>query len=441
MKCPKNVEYLLYSVLMFDINKTMKYISRIADNILREDLAIFGAVQISGPKFCGKTETAKQFAKSQINLQTDNSVANAMASDPRILLLGDTPRLIDEWQEYPQIRNVIRHEVDERHSKGQFILTGSATPNDATEAKLHSGAGRMSRMHMRTMTWSELGWSNGRVKLKDILAGKKIESGVTETSIQDITKYLVIGGWPEYIDTSEEVARRKNRAYVTNIIESDISRVSGINRDPARVRSIFESYARNIATPAKVSTIVSDASKENGIELDRKTVTGYLSDLTRLMIVDDLPAWNTHIRSSAKLRSTPKRHLVDPSLAAAILNLSSDALIKDLNYTGFLFESQVIHDLRVYAEALGAAVYYYRDSDGDEVDAIIEMPDHKFAAFEVKLGIGSVEEAAGSLIRFKNKLTDKKHKDLISLNVVVSSGFAATRPDGINVIPLDALGV
>jgi predicted AAA+ superfamily ATPase len=426
---------------MIDIIKIMKYIPRIADNILREDLAIFGAVQISGPKFCGKTETAKQFAKSQVNLQTDNSVANAMASDPHILLLGAVPRLIDEWQEYPQIRNVIRHEVDERQIKGQFILTGSATPNDATEARLHSGAGRMSRMHMRTMTWSEIGWSNGHVKLKDILTGKRIKSEKTETSVQDVTKHLVIGGWPEYIYASEEVARRKNRAYVATIIESDISRVSGVNRDPARVRSIFESYARNISTPAKVSTIVSDASKQNGIELDRKTVTGYLDDLTRLMIVDDLPAWNTHIRSSAKLRSTPKRHLVDPSLAAAILNLSSDALIKDLNYTGFLFESQVVHDLRVCAEALEATTYYYRDSDGDEVDIIVETPNHKFAAFEVKLGIGSVEEAVESLIRFKNKLTDKKQKDLISLNVIVSSGFAATRPDGINVIPLDALGV
>lgn len=429
-------------MLVLDTIKTMKYIPRIADDILRKDLAIFGAVQIMGPKFCGKTETAKQQAKSQINLQTDKSAANAMASDPRLLLIGDTPRLVDEWQEYPLIRNIVRHEVDEREERGQFILTGSSTPNDATEATLHSGAGRMSRIRMRTMTWSELGWSNGSVKLTNILAGNKIESAVTKTSVQHVIEHIVIGGWPEYINDGEEVARRKNRAYVNNVIESDISRISGINRDPTRVRKIFESYARNIATPAKISTIASDATEEKGVtELDRKTVTSYLGDLTRLMIIDDLPAWNTHIRSSAKLRVTPKRHLADPSLAVAVLNLSSDALIKDLNYAGFLFESQVVHDLRVYAEALEATAYYYRDSDGDEVDVIIETPNHKFAAFEVKLGIGAVEEAVESLNRFKDKLTDKKQEDLISLNVIVSSGFAATRPDGINIIPLDALGV
>lgn len=420
----------------------MHYIKRIADDLLRDELTYFGAVQITGPKFCGKTETAKQQAASQINLQTNPSVAIAMSSDPRVLLIGDVPRLVDEWQDYPLIRNVVRHEVDERKQYGQFILTGSATPNDETEARLHSGAGRIAQMRMRTMTWSELGWSNNSVSLADILSGNKIKSSSIETSIQEIARRLAIGGWPEQANASEAIALKKNRAYVDNVIESDISKVSNTRRDPKRVRKIFESYARNIATPAKVSTIISDTSSaRESLEIDRSTVAAYLDDLTRLMIIDDLPAWNTHIRSSAKLRVTPKRHFADPSLAVATLNLSSDLLIKELNYMGFLFESLVVHDLRVYAEALDASAYYYLDTDGDEVDIIIETRDGKFAAFEVKLGIGAAEEAVQSLDRFKKKLTDKKQADLISLNVITGSGVAYTRPDGVNIIPIGALGV
>lgn len=420
----------------------MSYIKRIADDILRDNLSYFGAVQINGPKFCGKTETAKQQAASQINLQTDPSVAIAMSSDPRVLLIGDTPKLIDEWQDYPLIRNVVRHEVDERKQYGQFILTGSSTPNDETEAKLHSGAGRIAQMRMRTMAWSELGWSNASVSLASLLSGKKVKPSSVETSLQEIARRLAIGGWPEQAKATETIALKKNRAYVDNIIESDISRVSNTRRDPVRVRKIFESYARNIATPAKVSTIISDTSSvRESVEIDRSTVVAYLDDLTRLMIIDDLPAWNTHIRSSAKLRVTPKRHFADPSLAVAALNLSSDLLIKELNYMGFLFESLVVHDLRVYAEALDASAYYYLDTDGDEVDVIIETRDGKIAAFEVKLGIGAAEEAVQSLERFKKKLTDKKQVDLVSLNVVTGAGIAYTRPDGVNIIPIGALGV
>ncbi len=420
----------------------MKYTKRITDDLLRDNLISFGAVQITGPKFCGKTETAKQQAKSQINFQTDPSVAIAMSSDPRVLLIGDTPRLIDEWQDYPLIHNVVRHEVDERQERGQFILTGSSTPNDEAETKLHSGAGRIARLRMRTMTWSELGWSDNSVSLADILAGKEIKSSSVETSLQEIAKRLAIGGWPEQIDSTEAIALKKNRSYVDNTIESDISRVGGVRRDPARVRKIFESYARNVATSAQVSTIISDASSEReATELGRSTATAYLDDLTRLMIIDDLPAWNAHIRSSAKLRVTPKRHLADPSLAVAALNLSSELLIKELNYMGFLFESLVVHDLRVYAEALDASTYYYLDTDGDEVDVIIETRNGKVAAFEVKLGIGAAEEAVQSLNKFKNKLTEKKQADLISLNVIVGSGYAYTRPDGINVIPIGAIGL
>ena len=420
----------------------MEYIKRIADNILRDKLSYSGAVQIEGLKFCGKTETAKRQAKSQVNLQSDPSVPIAMSSDPRVLLIGDTPRLIDEWQEFPIIRNVVRHEIDNRKKHGQFILTGSATPNDEAEAKLHSGAGRISRMRMRTMTWLELGWSDGVISLADLLNGKKVKSSSLKLTLQDVVRRLAIGGWPAQTKDSETVALKKNRAYVDNIIESDISRIDGVRRDPVRVRKIFESYARNVATSAKISTIISDASSvREQVEIDRSTVTSYLNDLNRLMIIDDLPAYNTHIRSSAKLRVTPKRHLADTSLAVAALSLSSDLLIRELNYTGFLFESQVVHDLRVYAEAIGANAYYYLDTEGSEVDIIIEQPDGKFAAFEVKLGIGATDEAVASLNTFKHKLTDAKQKDLMSLNVVIGSGMSYARPDGINIVSIGSLGL
>jgi predicted AAA+ superfamily ATPase len=420
----------------------MKYIKRIADGILADKLSYSGAALITGPKFCGKTETAKQQSKSQINLETDPSAAIAMSSDPRVLLIGAAPRLIDEWQTFPMIRNAVRHEVDRRRTAGQFILTGSSTPDDEVEARLHSGAGRISLMRMRTLTWSELGWSDGSVSLAGLFAGDKPESSSRELSIREIAERLSVGGWPALAHDSEKSALKKNRDYVDNVIESDISRVAGVRRDPARVRRIFASYARNVATPAKISTIANDAGgASEQAKIDRSTVSVYLSDLSRLMIADDLPAWNTHIRSSAKLRVTPKRHLADPSLAVAALGLSSELLLKELNYMGFLFESLAIHDLRIYAEANGADAYYYMDTDGDEVDAILERRDGRFVAFEVKLGIGAVEEAVFSLNKFRAKLTDAKRKDLISLNVITGSGMSYARPDGVNVISIGALGV
>jgi predicted AAA+ superfamily ATPase len=423
-------------------NRIMKYIKRIADGILADKLSYSGATLITGPKFCGKTETAAQQSKSQINLETDPSAATAMASDPRVLLIGAAPRLIDEWQTFPLIRNAVRHEVDERRTAGQFILTGSSTPDDEAEARLHSGAGRISRIRMRTMTWSELGWSDGSVSLAGLFAGEKPESSLRELSVQDIAERLSIGGWPALARDSERTALKKNRDYVDNVIESDISRIAGARRDPARVRRLFESYARNIATPAKISTMVNDSGgASEQVKIDRSTVSAYLNDLSRMMIADDLPAWNTHIRSSAKLRVTPKRHLADPSLAVAALGLSSELLLKELNYMGFLFESLVVHDLRIYAEATDAAAYYYLDTDGDEVDAIIEKRDGRFAAFEIKLGIGAVEDAVVSLNRFRAKLTDAKRKDMVSLNVITGSGISYARPDGVNVISIGALGV
>jgi predicted AAA+ superfamily ATPase len=373
-------------------------------------------------------------------METDRSVAIAMSSDPNLLLPGETPRLFDEWQKYPKFYSFVRHEIDHRKQKGQFILTGSSTPKD--EADIASGAGRISRVRMRPMSWQELGWSDGSVPLEDVLLGKKIVGKISTTPIQEIIERVAIGGWPGNIGLPRKTALRNNRDYIDLIAETKISEVSESYRDPVRVRRMIESYARNIATSAKLSTLIADTAKDTGdASFTRATADTYLRELQRLMIVEDLECFKVHIRSAAKLRTTPKRHFADPSLAVAALTLSPDLLVKDLNYFGFLFESAVIHNLRVYADALGATVYYYLDTDGDEVDAIIELPNGKFAAFEVKLGQGAEEEAVASLLRFREKLSDNKQNDLVSLNIVIGSGVSYTRDDGINIIPIGTLGV
>jgi predicted AAA+ superfamily ATPase len=419
----------------------MKYHARIIDKTLTEWLDAMGGVLLTGPKYCGKTETARFHAKSEINLEADESAKIFMPSDPKQILVGAAPRLIDEWQTYPEIWNYARHEIDRRQEKGQFILAGSSTPHDNETQNLHSGAGRFARLRMWTMTWQELGWSDGSASIKKLLSGEKLDSKMTDLPLSEIARHIAIGGWPALIGQTERKALIANRAYIDNIINVDLPQIDGTWRDPVRVRKTVESYARNISTPAKITTIANDVSGANDdLSLDPDSVRAYLDALNRLMIVEDLPAWNAHIRSAAKLRTTPKRYFTDPSLAVAALSLSSELIMKEPKYLGFLFEAQAIHDLRVYAKHNDAEVYFYRDSDGDEVDAIVEQRSGRFAIFEIKLGIGSVDEATLSLNRFVSKLTPAKQKDLVSRNVIIGSGATLTRPDGVNVISLPSLG-
>jgi predicted AAA+ superfamily ATPase len=300
----------------------------------------------------------------------------------------------------------------------------------------------MSRLRMWTMTWQELGWSDGSASVKGILSGKKMKNQMVDTSLSEIAKRISIGGWPALIGQTERSALIANRAYIDNSANVDLPRMDGVRRDPTRIKKTLESYARNIATPAKITTIASDVGgADENLSLDPDSVRSYLDALKRLMTIEDLPAWNAHIRSTAKLRTTPKRYFTDPSLAVAALSLSSELIMKEPRYLGFLFESQVIHDLRVYADYNDAEIYFYRDSHGDEVDAIVEQRGGKFAIFEIKLGLGSVDEAAMSLDRFVSKLSPAKRKNLVSRNVIVGSGATLTRPDGVNVISLATLGV
>ena len=414
------------------------YIRRLIEDELVEKLAASGALLIKGPKSCGKTATAKQYAKSVLEMDRDPQVPVMMGTNPKLLLTGNTPRLIDEWQEQPEIWNYVRHEVDDRKLKGQFILTGSANPAD--NAKLHSGAGRFTVMQMDTMSWQELGYSTGTIKLNELLKGKANPNYETAISLELIIELMCIGGWPTLISETEKNALNMNRSYVDLLCEVDINRVTGVKRDPQKVRSLLKSLARNVATLVDNQTLEKDVKTNERNELSRNTLSNYLDALSRLMILYEQPAFNPHIRSSASLRKSPKRHLCDTSLAIAALGLTKESLIKDIKYTGFLFESLAIHELNVYAKANDAQVFHYSDSYGYEVDAIVQKRNGDYAAFEIKLGVGFIDEAAENLKKFRSNIDTSKMDLPKTLNIITGTGMSYLRPDGIQVISLASLG-
>lgn len=410
----------------------MKYVKRLIESQLVSALNSTGAVFIRGVKASGKTETATRFALSVVNLQHSERNRTLAEVSPQDLLDGATPRLIDEWQEVPSIWNNVKIETDKRQKTKQFILTGSSTLKD--NAKIHSGAGRIITLDMTTLSWAELGYSNSSVSLDTLLRGKSVHPKQNQTELKTILRRLVVGGWPALIGKSERSAIALNRSYVDLLLSDDISRVSGIQRNRQKAEKVLQSLARNIATNVDISTIASDAGSP------RQTTYEYLDDLRRIMIVIDQPAWNVHIRSSASLRLTPKRHLADSSLACATLGLSSEALFNDLNYAGFLFESLVFHDLTVYAKLCDAKLSFYRDSSDSEVDIIVEKRDGSWAAFEVKLGDLNLDLAAKKLHAFAGNIDTKKSKSPSSLNIITGTGLAYTRLDGVNVLSLSVLG-
>lgn len=414
------------------------YSSRIIEEEIARKLNASGAMLIKGPKSCGKTETAKQFAKSVLEVDRDTRVAATMAANPNLLLAGSTPRLIDEWQEQPELWNYVRHEVDDRKAKGQFILTGSANPNE--DVKLHSGAGRFTIVQMETMTWQEMGFSNGLFSLKDLLQGTIIDDFKDSISLDFIIERLIIGGFPTMLGADTLSAADSNNAYIDLLAEVDMSRVSKIKRDPIKVRALLRSLSRNVATLVENSTLEKDIQLSGKNEISRNTITDYLDALSRLMILYEQPAFNPHIRSAASLRKSPKRHLCDTSLCVAALGLDKNTLLYDLNYTGFLFESLATHELKVYANANDATVFHYRDSYNLEIDAIVQKRNGNYAAFEIKLGAGYIEEAAENLKKFEKQIDTTKMDLPQSLNIITGTGMSYRRPDGINVISLAALG-
>lgn len=404
--------------------------------MLAQRLSSAGAVLIQGVKGSGKTETALQQATSIVQMDIDTTVKYQMEVDPNLVLNGAAPRLIDEWQVYPEIWNHVRHEVDTRKGTGQFILTGSSTALDTPH--LHSGAGRISPMIMRPMSSHERGWSAGLLSLYGLLHGERPACDEVSFNLDSLVEQLVIGGWPGLLSSDVHGGLRHGRDYISAITEVDLQRASKRRHDPLKVMRLLRSYARNISTAASLATLSKDPEGSRYSVTD-ETVAVYLDALRRLFIIEDLPAWNVHIRSSQLLRKGVKRHFVDPSLAIGALGLSIDTLKKDLRYTGVLFESMVIRDLRVYAEQHDGKVYHYRDSQGLAVDAIIEYADGTWAAFEIKMGFRAQDEGAQNLLKLADRIDYTKREKPALLAVITANGFAYRREDGVAVIPIGVL--
>lgn len=418
-----------------------KYLKRIADRVLQDRLAASGAVLIEGPKWCGKTRTALENSKSHLFMQDpDKAISYLKAADtkPSLLLKGDTPRLLDEWQTAPVLWDAVRFMVDQRGKSGQFILTGSAVPKD--NVVQHTGTGRISRLLMRPMSLYESMESNGSVSLKALFDGETEIDNFSTLTIEQITFAIVRGGWPASIGKSEKIALRHAIDYVEAIINADVSRVDGIEKNPVRVRALLRSLSRNISTLATIRTIHDDIAMGDAEEsISEKTISQYLGALDRIFVTENLPAWNPALRSKTAIRTSPKRQFVDPSIAAAVMRLTPSRLLEDFNYFGFLFESLCDRDLRIYAEAIDGQVFHYRDASGLEADAVIALNDGRWAAVEVKLGSKEIEDAAVHLLELKNKVNTEKMQEPSFLMILTGTEIAYRREDGVYVVPLGCL--
>lgn len=416
----------------------MSYQPRVVDGQLAARLQSAGVVLLEGPKACGKTAAARRLAASEVLLDVDSAAMATMAVDPRLVLDGPPPRLVDEWQlAADDVWNHVRRLVDERQQPGQFILTGSATPDD--DARRHSGAGRFSVLRMRPMSLSESGHSNGHVSLAALMAGQPPRCPDPGLRLEALIDAVCVGGWPANLTRSVPAALQANRDYLANVRDVDVSRVGAAIRDPLRVGRFLQSLARNVATEAGIALLCRDAGSPDE-PLARSTGYEYLDVLSRLMVLEDQPAWSVHLRSKATLRQHPKRHFVDPSLAVAALAASPQRLLADLKAFGCLFESLVVRDLRVLAQPLDGQLFHYRDSDGLEVDVVVALPDGRWAGLEVKLGLGDVEQAATNLTRFAARVDTSRTGPPAALVVVTGSGYGYQRPDGVCVVPVGALG-
>ena len=415
----------------------MDYLPRIVDAELAELLEAAGAVLVEGPKASGKTATAMQAAASEVLLDVDDNARRMVGVDPAAVLGGGTPRLIDEWQLEPAIWNHVRRTVDRRSVPGQFILTGSAVPAD--DATRHTGAGRIIRLRMRPLSLYEAGHSSGEISLQSLLDGEEQQAKRSDLSIASVAEFVCAGGWPGNAGKPLGSALRMNRGYLDEIRRADISRVSEKRRDPVKVARLLRSLARNIATPVAMSTLAADVGG-NGDSLKADTVAEYLEALDRLMLVENQPAWSPHPRSRTTLRATPIRHFVDPSLAVAALRATPARLLRDLEFLGLLFESMVVRDLRVYAQAADAQVFHYREKEGLEVDAIVEAADGRWAAFEIKLGERWVADGAKNLNTLAKRMERSDHEKPSALAVIVPNGYGHVGAQDAGVIPIGALG-
>ena len=414
------------------------YLPRLAERTIEGALQRRGAVLLEGPRGCGKTWAARRFARSEARLDDPAMLLLATADAPAVLQ-GPIPRLLDEWQNAPSLWNLVRRACDDRTRPGQFILTGSASPQD--DITRHTGVGRIGRVLLRPMSLLEMGHSSGAVSLGSMFEGDAVSAlPRNDLGLRDIAAFICVGGWPGSLHLEEEQARLAVGDYLNEIVRLDIPLVSGIQHHPSAVRRLLRSLARHVATEAKTSKLAADAGVDR--PLGWHTVASYLDALGGVFIVEDQMAWSVNLRSRATLRKAPKRHFVDPSLAASMLRASPQRLLADPKTLGFLFESLVIRDLRVYSQPERAEVFHYRDETGLEIDAIIERDDGAWIAVEVKLSPAPevVDRAAHSLLRLRNKVAKSRVEELATLMVVTSTGAAYRRPDGVQVTPITALG-
>lgn len=418
------------------------YKKRIADEMLQRKLKGKGAVLIEGPKWCGKTTTAEQVAKSVLYMANPESMGqNLTLADinPGILLKGEIPRLIDEWQIAPKLWDAVRFEVDHRKDEGQFILTGSAVPADKNLIT-HTGTGRFSFLLMRPMTLFESLESTGTVSLKDLFDSKDV-SGTNNLSLDDIAYVCCRGGWPRSISMEKEIALDQAFDYYDAVVNSDISKVDGVSREPTRVKNLMRSYARNVGSQVSNEALKEDMINNDSFSLDTDTVFSYINALKKIFVIDEVPAWNPNLRSKTAIRTSDTRYFIDPSIATAALGLGPNDLINDLNTFGFIFENLCVRDLRVYAESINGNLYHYRDSSSLECDAVIHLRNGSYGLVEIKLGGDKlVEEGADNLIKLKNKLDTSKMKNPSFLMVVTATGdYAYKRSDEIYVVPIGCL--
>lgn len=416
-----------------------KYMPRVVDNILNNKLEYMGAVLIEGCKWCGKSTTARQFAKSYIEFQNpDNKMQydKTIQTKPSLFLTGEKPRLFDEWQMYPVVWDSIRMDVDHTGLKGQYILTGSARPME--DSIMHTGTGRISKLLMRPMSLYESGESNGSVSLNDIINGKDI-SGVSTLDFDDLINAMIRGGWPETLNIEGDNKYKISKDYIKSLLSEEVKTLDGVERDTQKMSAVLKSISRNISTNTSKSTILDDVKLEFNNNVSRPTLDDYLNTLEKLYILEYVPATNLNLRSKTPLRKSPKIELVDPSLVIAALNLKKEDLIKDLNFTGFIFENMCMRDLKIYADAIDARLSYYRDKNDFEVDCILETSEGKWGAIEIKLGAGEIPTAVDNLTKFKNKVDTEKYGEPAFLMILTGAEYSYKRDDGIYVTSIGNL--
>ena len=426
-----------------EVFRMKNYRKRIADDVLARKLEGKGAVLIEGPKWCGKTTTAEQIAASVLYMdEPERKTQNIAMSElnPKRLLTGAVPRLIDEWQLAPKLWDAIRFEVDHRGEPGQFVLTGSAVPADTKEIT-HSGTGRFTWLTMRPMSLYESGDSSGEVSLRALFDGVAEVDGASTLDIDRLAFLVCRGGWPQAVDMRDEVALDQAMDYYDAVVRSDINRADDVQKNPEKVRRLMRSYARNQGSQIPNTVLAQDVAANDEAPLSDETVASYVAALRRIFVVEDMPAWNPNLRSKTAIRSSDTRYYIDPSIAAAALGIGPNDLVNDLKTFGFLFETLCIRDLRVFADALNGAVYHYRDKDGQECDAVVHLRNGKYGLIEIKLGGDKlIEDGAESLKTMAVKIDTDKMQAPSFLMVLTGVGdYAYRRRDGVYVVPIGCL--